>query len=221
MTDTPTILLHDVRAFLARHGHDVPAWSSTSAPLEALFALLAERREDEAFWRDLASLVARIDDTHVRPRVLAGAVGAHEVQRLVRDLRAELPAASDPPRTMRAWARTLGVTALTAFFVLGAAMGCEPFDPDSAECDAAIEFEIPQDEQTVFCELVEIVEDASPAQWVVDTLMECIPTLAEDDREDLLDEFVNASEDDLADLLFDLATSPDCDDDWDDNYNDH
>jgi len=221
MTHAPTIPLHEIREFLARHGRDVPAWSATSAPLEALYALLADRRDDEVFWRDLASLVARIEDTRVRPDALADAFGASEVNRLVRDLRAELPTESGQPRTMRTWAKTLGATALAAFFVLGAAMGCEPFDPDSAECDAAIEFEIPQDEQTVFCELVEIVEDASPAQWVIDTLMECIPSLAEDQREDLLDEFASASDDELADLLFDLATSPDCDDDWDDNYNDH
>ena len=221
MNHDQTIPLHDVRAFLTRYGHDVAAWSSAAAPLDALYAMLADRRDDEVFWRDLTVLTRRIEDARVRGDAAGSALGATQVDQLLDDLRAEIPVQSTPQRSVRSWTRTLSATALAAFLVLGASMGCEPFDPESAECDAAIEYEVPQGEQTVFCELVEIVEDTAPASWVHDTLLECIPSLAADDREDLLDDFVTASDDELADLLFELATSPDCDDDWSDNENDH
>ncbi len=221
MNRTKTVPLHDIRSLLSRYGHDVPAWSSTAAPLDGLYALLADRRDDEVFWRDLASLTRRIEAARDHSDPSIAALGATRVDELLTDLRAEIPVAAPTQRSASSWARTLSATALAAFLVLGASMGCEPFDPETAECDAAVEFQVPQDEQTVFCELVEIVEDTAPASWVHDTLMECIPTLAADDREDLLDDFVNASDDELADLLFELATSPDCDDDWSDNENDH
>lgn len=73
----------------------------------------------------------------------------------------------------------------------------------------------------MYCELVSIVEDSAHADWVIDTLRECLPELSSDTRDELLDAFLDASDDELATILEGLALSPECDDDWDDNYNDH
>ena len=217
--------LHDIRNFLAAQGHAVPAWSSSRRPLEALYEVLQQQRHDEGFWRDLAALTNRIEDARLRPSAFAGceALGNADVDGLLTDLRSALPDTDSGPRPMRSWTATLNATALAGFILLGAVVGCDdPVTPDEALCDAAAEYDIAgDDEQAVFCELCDIIDESASSDWVHETLMECIPEMSADAREDLLDEFVNASDEDLANILIGLAQSPECDDDWDDNYNDH
>jgi len=218
--------LHDIRTFLATHGQHVEAWSPSNKPLDALVGLLAERRDDERFWRDLSGLTRRIENERVNPSVFAGceALGGGDVDRLLRELREAMPADSDTgPVATRSWAATLNATALAGFVLLGAMVGCDdPVQEGEGACEAAEVYDIVgEDEQEVFCELVAIIDDSSSSDWVYETLMECIPTLSEDLRSSLLDDFLEASDDELASLLEELAYSPACDDDWDDNYNDH
>lgn len=218
--------LHDIRTFLATHGHDVPAWSPSSEPLDALVDVLADRRNDERFWQDLAALTRRIENQRVHPAAFAGceALGGGDVDRLLRELREAMPTASDTaPVSTRSWAATLNATALAGFILLGAMVGCEdPVPEGEGACEAVETYDIVgADEQEVFCELAAIIDESSASDWVRDTLMECLPTMSADDREDLLDGFFDASDEQLAAMLEDLAFSPTCDDDWDDNYNDH
>ena len=216
--------LHDIRSFLATHGRDVPAWSPSSKPFDALVGLLAERRDDERFWQDLAALTRRIENQRVRPSAFAGVLGGGEVDRLLRELREAMPTEPDTaPVSTRSWAATLNASALAGFILLGAMVGCDdPVPPGEGACEAAENYDIVGvDEQEVFCELAAIIDESSASDWVRDTLMECLPELSADDRADLLDGFLDASDDELAVLLENLAFSPTCDDDWDDNYNDH
>jgi hypothetical protein len=218
--------LHDIRSFLATHGQVVPAWSPADEPLQALYSLLQQRRHDDAFWRDAAGLARRIESTRIRPATVSGleAIAGGDLDKLIADLRASVPETADAPRSMRSWAATLNATALAGFVLLGAAVGCDgPLagGNGNAQCDEAAEYDIDADEQDVFCELMSIVDDSAHDDWVVDTLRECLPDLGSDVRDELLDAFLDASDDELANILEGLALSPECDDDWDDNYNDH
>jgi len=218
--------LHDIRTFLSEHGRHVPAWSPSRGPLDALVGLLSERRDDERFWRDLAVLTRRIENQRIRPDAFAGceALGGGDVDCLLDELRRAIPAEADSaPTSTRSWAATLNATALAGFVLLGAMAGCDdPVPEGEGACEAAETYDIVgADEQEVFCELVAIIDESGSSDWIRDTLMECIPSLSADERADLLDEFLEASDEELAALLEGLAFSPTCDDDWDDNYNDH
>ena len=236
-----TTSLHHIRAFLDRHGASTPAWSEPERALDALYDLLRARRDDPAFWADLADLTRRLDDDRVRPELIDGseALGLESVDHLVAELRAALPTVDRGPRTAREWVGAgLGLGALASFFLLGASIGCpapihpdvndDDDDDDSTEytpcaeaTDAGIQDEA---EQQVYCDLVDLIESAEIPPNIRDELLDCLPLLGAELRSELLDEFENASEEELADLLAQLAASEDCggggDDDttpWDDD----
>ncbi len=231
-----TTSLHQIRAFLDRHGAGIPAWSEPERAVDALYALLRERRDDPVFWAELSELTRRLDDARVSPELVDGSevLGLGSIDRLLVELRESLPATERAPRTAREWVGAgLGLGALASFLVLGAAIGCPaPNHPDVGDddtsytpcaeaTDAGIQDEA---EQRVYCDLVDLIETAEIPPDVRDDLLACLPELGAEERENLLDQFENASEDDLAELLLDLAETEPCgaggDDDttpWDDD----
>ena len=220
--------LHDIRSFLVAHDHAVPPWSPTHTPLEMLYGLLRQRSGDDTFWRDLCVLVRSVDANRTRP---AGALSDLDVDGLLDELRTAMgDDHGSPPPSMRRWAATSPIAALSGFLLLGAAMGCsgttEDDDDDSASqqalCQEAEDHEIPQVEQDVYCQLVDIIEASSPSNDVRDELMECLPEISAEQREALLDAFLAATDEELAELLEDTAFSELCgyptdDDDSDDH----
>lgn len=229
MHPAPTVnpLLHDIRSFLQTHDHPVPPWSPVETPLTALYRLLRQRHGDDALWSDLAALTRTVAASRLRPD---GALARAEVDDLLNELRHTL-AEDDPAVPMRRWAATAPIAALSGFLLLGAAMGCTTpanDDDDSSNeqaiCTEAIDHEIPEAEADVFCQIVDIIESSSGNDAVREQLMECLPELSAEQRQELLDAFLTASEAELADLLEETAYSGEwcgTGDDDDDTINDH
>jgi hypothetical protein len=231
-----TTSLHQIRAFLDRHGAATPAWSEPERAVDALYELLRARRDDPAFWADLADLTRRLDDARVRPELVEGSevLGLESVDHLLAELRTALPSTDRGPRTAREWIGAgIGLGALASFLLLGTSIGCpapdhpgvndddDEYTPCTEATDAGIQDEA---EQRVFCDLVDLIESAEIPPGVRDDLLACLPELGAEERSDLLDEFENASEEELADLLEELAVAEPCgeggDDDttpWDDD----
>ena len=213
--------LHEIRDFLGRHGSAPPAWSDARSPLDALYGLLRERREDPVFWADLAELTRKLEDA--RRFEDAPALDGARMDQLLTDLREALSVDGDAPSNATAWIGSgIGLSALAAFVLLGSSLGC----PTTAVCPEAGDAGIAEDEQVVYCDLVAIIDASGIDEGAKDDLLACLPEMNAEEREDLLDEFENASEDELADLLMVLAASAEChgsasDDDttdpWDDD----
>jgi hypothetical protein len=231
MHQAPTVnpLLHDIRSFLRDHDHPVPAWSPAETPLAALYRLLRQRQGDDALWNDLTTLTRTVAESRLNPD---GALARADVDDLLAELRNTLgeDRASVP---LRRWAASAPIAALSGFLLLGAAMGCttpanDDDDDDSAfqqnMCTAAIENEIPASEADVFCQIVDIIEASSANDAIREQLMECLPELSAEQRQELLDAFLTASGEELADLLEQTAYSGEwcgTGDDDDDTINDH
>ena len=233
-----TTSLHEVRSFLVDQGVASPPWSSGAEAVDALYALLRERRDDEAFWGRLEGLLTRLEDARVRPELISGAdvLGGAAVGQLLIDLRLALPAGGDGPTDARSWARgATAARALAAFLLLGAAVGCQPQlnggddddvagvddDDDVGTCDEAEALELEGDDADVYCELLEIIEGADVPTSIRLDVLECLPRLSAEARETLVESFRTMDEEELADALQDLAWSWLCNPDEDDDDADH
>ncbi len=210
-----TTSLHEIRDFLGRHGDAPPAWSDTVTPLDALYRLLQERRDDPVFWADLAELTRRLEDARLRGDLaVAGGLEPARVDQLLADLRESLPASDSGPSSALAWVGSgVGLAAIAGFVLLGASLGC----PTTALCPEAGDAGIADDEQATFCSLVEIIDSAEINESAKDDLIACLPELNAEEREDLLDDFENASEEELAGMLMEMAATNECDGSGDDD----
>ena len=223
--------LHHVRDFLLTQGDATPQWSTGAEAVDALYALLRERRDDEAFWSELAGLLERLEDSRVRPDLIRGAdvLGGAAVGQLLAELRAALPAA-DAPSDVRSWiSASSSAGVLAALLLLGSAVGCVPQlngnpsdDDDAVEtCDEAIEQGYQAETADVYCELIDLVRSADTSISVREDVLDCLPTLSAEYRESLLALFRTYDEETLAEALQALAWSDDCDPGWDDDDAEH
>jgi hypothetical protein len=206
---TPTTL-QQIRDFLRRENAAPPPWTRPEGSVEALYDLLRLRRDDERFWASLKDLASRLEDR----RFDAARLGACEVlghatlDRLLDDLRASLDAPGKP--RLPDWLRSgVSAAALMAFLVLGTATACAPADPAGTEdgtCGEAIANSIPAGEAGTYCELVEIIKAAAITAETKQILLDCLPDLDAAYREELLDQFVNSTDEQIASIL-DAMTS--------------
>ncbi len=231
MHPVPTVnpLLHDIRSFLQTHDHPVPPWSPVETPLAALYRLLRGRQGDDALWNDLTTLTRTVAESRLRSD---GALARADVDDLLAELRHTL-GRDEEAVPLRRWAATAPLAALSGLLLLGAAMGCttpanDDDDDDStfqqSICTEAIENDIPASEADVFCQIVDIIESSSANDAIREQLMECLPELSAEQRQELLDAFLTASGEELADLLEQTAYSGEwcgTGDDDDDTVNDH
>jgi hypothetical protein len=231
MHATPPVnpLLHDIRSFLRTHGHEVPPWGPAHAPLDVLYRLLRRRHADDALWNDLSTLTSTVATSR---RSSGGALSHAAIDGLLDELRHTL-GQDTTTVPLRRWATTAPIAALSGFLLLGAAMGCttpgnDDDDDDSATqeaiCQEAIDHEIPEAEADVFCQIVDIIESSSGNDAIREQLMECLTDLSADQRQELLDAFLTAGADELAELLEEAAYSGEwcgTGDDDDDTINDH
>ncbi len=105
---------------------------------------------------------------------------------------------------------------MAAFALLGTSLGCDGSGPG---CEEATEVGISNlQERSVYCEIVHIIEDADVYDTMKANLLDCLPSYSRDERKDLLDEFLAADDDDLVELLEDMAWSSPCYDGSDDDH---
>lgn len=225
--------LHEIRQYLNTCGCAPPPWSDARTQVDALYALLREKRGDDRFWKGLSGLAVRLEDARVSPALIQGTevLGGARVDQLIDDLRASLPVNGDGPRDTRAWtASSIGITALAAFALLGTSLGCEPLGPGGSgssyqydnldeACSEAVDAGIDDvDEAEVYCEIVDIIDSSDVGANLKASLLDCLPEYAADEREDLLDAFLNATDDELVELLEDMAWSSPCYEGGDDDH---
>lgn len=213
MLDTAPTSLGDIRRFLDSQGDPLPPWSSGEQALDALHARLAARRADPAFWAALAPLLRRLQDRRVRPELVRGGevLDGARVEELLEALAESL--AAGRPGGARAWARGgPKLKAIAGFALLGAAAACDGEGKDSAvTCyEATTSGVTDAAEVEVYCALVDVIRDAELSESDETRLIECLPSISATERSNLLDEFANMTEAELADYLVGLAYSSPC-----------
>ncbi|MBW2277511.1 MAG: hypothetical protein JRF63_08470, partial [Deltaproteobacteria bacterium] len=172
--------------------------------VDELYALLRERRDDDLFWLRLSDLAGRLEDQRFSADALsrADAIDGSTVNRLLEDLRSSL-GTSAPRRTLKDWlGAAISGAALAGFVLLGAAT-CS--SDDNGLCDEADEEGFQHDNGEVYCDLIEIIENADVSAWVKTQLLDCLPELDASYRATLLEQFQSMSESELADHLEAMA----------------
>lgn len=207
-----TTTLHDVRDFLHAQGADLAPWTPAAETVEALLALLRQRRDDEAFWTELAGLLEQLEDARVRPELIRGAevLDGAAAGELLTALRRALPQV-DAPAGDRSWLRGASAAkVLAAVLLLGTAVGCPPNQGVVDDC--SIEDQELTESEQIYCELVGMVDDAGVSSGVANDVLDCLPMLSTVRREQLVEEFRSLTDQELAEALQDLAWSQECDD---------
>jgi hypothetical protein len=203
-----TTSLLEVRRFLESERAAPSPWAEPKAAIESLYALLLERRDDALFWSRLHDLVQRLEDHRVNLSRLSHseAFGYATVQKLLDDLRADL--GENGNTALLSWKNdlfsSLRATSLAAFLLLGtASLSCqEDDDSDSEElCPEAVENNIPNDEVSDYCDLVDAINESNLTADEKAGLIECLPTLEAAYREQLLNDFQTMSDTQLANYL--------------------
>ncbi|MBZ0271076.1 hypothetical protein K8I61_03505 [bacterium] len=230
MRDQRTTSLIDIRDFLRAHDAAPPPWESADAVVEHLFVLLRERADDDAFWRDLKMLLARLEDRRFDSTALANAsaLGVTNLDAVIDRLRAELGTLNGSPSGVRAFfAGPLGGAAILGFLLMATSYSCFSGDGDgdgtndvsdddafpadddandddaftNKDCERADWYDYTGREADVFCELVAIVERAEISSSDRSDILACLPDLGGAYREELLDAFQDMSDERLADYL--------------------
>jgi len=202
---------HRVRAFLCSQGVDLRPWSGLDQTYGELYALLAKRRDDPAFWEPLAALLHDVlrdvgdRESHERlPAPGAELLRARDVDDLVRSMRAALPGGDQPkdPSTVSCFTTRLSSAAMACFLVLGlAAAGCVGSgDPDvdwDGRCGSAV--------------LQQTLEQSDLSEYGQEQLCACFTRLNESWVDGLEDLFEHGSAEEIATALDELAQC------WDNN----
>ncbi|MBZ0272818.1 hypothetical protein K8I61_12340 [bacterium] len=201
-----TTSLGEIRAFLELHGCAPAPWANSRRVVSALYAALAEKRDDPAFWRELSHLVARLDDRRFAPEALAGArvVGSDEIERIVVELRASLSGAK--PRGARSWLAGAGAASVAGFLLLASASNgggaastpTAPLDRGENDDDAGEdEFGATQDD----IDLIDVIRLSNVSASVKQHLLASLPELDAEYRVALLDVFMSMSDAEIAAFL--------------------
>jgi len=209
-TPRATTTLHDVRDFLTARGAAPSPWATASEVIEALLALLRRRQHDDRFWEELERLLERLEDARVRPELIRGAevLDGAEVGELLRDLRRALPASAGA--SGGGWIRgARAAKVLAALLLLGTAVGCQPYYGVVSDC--SVDQAGLNPDEKVYCELVGMVEDSDVEDDVASDVLGCLPERSAVRRQQLVQQFRNLSDEELADALEDLAWSRECD----------
>ena len=232
--------LHEIRHYLTACGCAPPAWSDARTQVDALYTLLREKRGDDRFWQGLSGLAVRLEDARVSPALIEGSevLGGGRVDQLIDDLRSSMPVNGDGPRDTRSWtASSIGITALAAFALLGTSLGCDPLGAGDADagagddglvtpyehideaCEEAIDGGVVDVyNAAVYCEIVDIIKVSNVGANLKATLLDCLPEYDTDEREGLLDAFLDADDEELVELLEDMAWSSPCYEGDDDDH---
>jgi hypothetical protein len=214
MSETYSTGLIEIRDFL-RERRCVPApWSAPRDVVDGLYAALTEKRADAVFWGDMKVLLRQLNDRRVNTAALRNleVLSDGALDKIADDLRASLNGGNGQGRSaLRRWvSQPVGIAALLGFLVLGTAVGCDEGGNGSGACPAAKEDNVPSDEAAVYCQLVSLIRSADIAQWDRDALLDCLPELDGAYRENLLAQFNEMTDEQLADALEDLVYADVC-----------
>ncbi|MBZ0271077.1 hypothetical protein K8I61_03510 [bacterium] len=233
MRDLRTTSLIDIRNFLRVHDAAPPPWKSAEAVIEHLFALLRGHTGDDAFWRDLKTLCARLEDKRFDRNAFAcaSALDAADLDAVIDRLRAELGLLNGSSNGVRAiFTRPLGGVAVLGFLLLATSYSCFSGEGDddnddvaitSEDCDQAEFRGFEGHEAAVYCTLIDLVRDSSLMNWEQNEILSCIAGLNSAERESLLEKFQDMSDEALAEYLRGMQEAGgECweDDAWDDDH---
>lgn len=218
----PTLV--ELRRFLVEEGCALEPWSSPEAVVRSLHDLLAHKRDDERFWARLKELSRRLDARDFDARGLPDfeVLGPAAIDRLVDELRGSVgPSRS---RSVLDWLRTGAGLGAILVVVLGLALSCAdeepadidaPWSPDAWQCDVVADGHGITDEaeRDALCQLGDYVKGAAVTDSTMRAVLDCIPGYDAAWRADLLDQFENATAEELNALLVDLiGPGGDCED---------
>ena len=190
--------LQELRTFVSADGHDLPPWSSAGELMEHVFGLVHGRRDDEAWLGRLGELVVGLrtsgaldGETSWRPLV-----DREYLDALIREIRQM----HDLPSGQRGgFLGGLGLQAVLGLSAMTLAVGC------AQVCDEATQDGIPAEHAEAYCELVDYIKAADIGDQMQDELLDCLPTMPSSRRDELVDLFATATEDEIADQLLELA----------------
>jgi len=202
--------LSELRSFLMAQGIAPSAWSPGQDVLDAMYAALRTRRDDDAFWAEVRGLLRRVEDRGIRAALQGKAevLEPETVDALVRALRISLPASHQADT---GWTSLRRLRPLAAFLALGLAMGCgdKAVDEDDEEpdlmggdsgsselCEAAQTYAQTGDRAEVFCELVEAVQGSELSTSDQNALIECVADqFSESEMQELIEVFETMGDD--------------------------
>ena len=210
--------LSELRSFLMDQGIAPAAWSPGQDVLDAMYAALRTRRDDDVFWAEVRGLLLRVEDRGIRAALQGKAevLEPETIDALVRALRISLPAShqSNP-----GWQALSRLRPLAAFLALGLAVGCGDKDEDE-DCSAADDHGFSDDQAETFCDIVEVVEGSQLSSGDQADAIECIAEgYSEMEMGVLLEAFDGMSDSALATYLEDLLDE--CQGGGDDGYGTH
>lgn len=204
--------LHDIRDFLSKYHRDARPWDDPKTALNNLYTLLSEKNSDPVFWSDLKDLTTRLEDRRVLRSNMRGSqvLGETSMEKLIDDLRSGISGGSRQIGLSKWVSRSISVTSLFAFMILGTAVSCDTDSGgdggSSAACVEAQGEDFTEDEEVVFCNLVDIIKSADIPDSVKEDILACLPELDGDVRENLLDQFQGMTDENIAATLEDLAS---------------
>jgi hypothetical protein len=193
-----------VRGFLGEQGVTSRPWASLDDTYAALYLLLRERRDDEAFWPVVGALLRRIvtdgaDGPRRLPAPQAELLRSWDVDALVRDLRRALPGGADDRGGYRRLCGALAAPALGGFLALGVtAAGCDMApDGDDGPAPAWAEGCALDSGGVVYGAL----DDSALADDEKSSLCGCLAALGSSTQATLSEMFAECDPEALADLL--------------------
>jgi len=216
--------LSELRSFLIAQDIAPAAWSPGQDVLDAMYAALRTRRDDDVFWAEVRGLLRRVEDRGIRTALQGKAevLEPETIDALVRALRISLPATHQADTGWKSMGR---LRPLAAFLALGLAVGCgdKATDEDDGDdlggsgsgssdlCEAAQTYVQTGDRAEVFCELVEAVQGSELSTSDQNALIECVADqFSEAQMQEVIDAF-EALEDDLALAEYVDGLLEDCD----------
>jgi hypothetical protein len=122
-----------VRAFLDAEGVRLAPWTTLNETYRQLYGMLAERRDDAAFWPSLRALLESLADDVACGGVavpVAELLDGREIERLVAELRRALPSAGRERAPLTDFTASLAAPALCGFLLLGLAASAGCASPD-------------------------------------------------------------------------------------------
>ncbi len=219
-----TTSLSEIRDFLRAEGCSVPPWSVSRRTVDSLFALIKYKRNDEFFWRELKTLTDRLEDRRFSHATLynSDVLAGHSLNDLIDDLKRSLGRPEQKNRNLRDWTTgTISAAALAGFLFLGMATGCDDNDDSESAtdsdsdsdsdsdtdtdtdtlCDSAVELSILGHDGQVYCDLIDIINEANIEGWEKTELLDCLPDLDAAYREQLLTQFQEMDDQEIAAYL--------------------
>lgn len=203
--------LMDIRDFLSIQDCAPAPWETPQGVVDCLYGYLKTKQSDSIFWTDLKELVDNLEDAQFDRDAFAGSLAFRgtALSDLVEDLRHALGddggGSDDHDGRLKTWTRkSLSAASLLSFLLLGSAFGCAVGDGEMSESDVSVQIDNVCSEGSysgwdgeLTCELLSIIDAADIDAKKKNQLLQCLPKLDIQAREDLLAQFDTLSDEQL------------------------